>query len=40
LAPPPAAASFVSLSVLDEPRLLLWPQTEGVPIPDPTPETP
>jgi len=31
---------FLSLSVLDEPRLLLWPQTEGVPIPDPTPETP
>jgi hypothetical protein len=31
---------FLTFSLLDEPRLLLWPQTEGVPIPDPTPETP
>ena len=31
---------FLSLSALDQPQLLLWPQTEGVPIPDPTPGTP
>jgi hypothetical protein len=31
---------FLSLSALEQPQLLLWPQTEGVPIPDPTPGTP